>query len=348
MEVKVMENGYVRTCLLNDPRIKYVKQQSVERYVDLMSDVGFKLVFGKVANKELLIEFLNQVITDRRITDVEFFLDKEKHGMSEKDKSSIFDLYCITDDGSRVIVEVQKRMHDWYIERTLYYSTFPVQEQVSVNCEEYRICPVYVISILKTRLRGIRLGEQVRSCFRLYEETSHVLLTPVYNVIFLEMGKFRKSLSELDGSILDGFYFCLKNMVKLSERPVELQQDIFQRLFEVCRLSKMDKVEQIQYNKAMITEIDIRCFKKMAHKSGYAAGEKKGEKAGFEKGIKKGIKEGIKEGREEGQKIGQEIGLEIGKQNARVSIARQMKVKGYPVADISEMTGLPEDRIMAL
>ncbi|MDE5891214.1 MAG: Rpn family recombination-promoting nuclease/putative transposase, partial [Bacteroidales bacterium] len=76
MEVKVMENGYVRTCLLNDPRIKYVKQQSVERYVDLMSDVGFKLVFGKVANKELLIEFLNQVITDRRITDVEFFLDK--------------------------------------------------------------------------------------------------------------------------------------------------------------------------------------------------------------------------------------------------------------------------------
>ncbi|MDE7128280.1 MAG: PD-(D/E)XK nuclease family transposase, partial [Bacteroidales bacterium] len=200
----------------------------------------------------------------------------------------------------------------------------------------------------------------VRSCFRLYEETSHVLLTPVYNVIFLEMGKFRKSLSELDGSILDGFYFCLKNMVKLSERPVELQQDIFQRLFEVCRLSKMDKVEQIQYNKAMITEIDIRCFKKMAHKSGYAAGEKKGEKAGFEKGVKKGIKEGIKEGREEGrmqgikegreegQKIGQEIGLEIGQQNARVSIARQMKVKGYPVADISEMTGLPEDRIMAL
>ena len=47
---------------LQDPRIEYPSRATIQRYVNLMSDYGFKQVFGQVANKEILITFLNEVI----------------------------------------------------------------------------------------------------------------------------------------------------------------------------------------------------------------------------------------------------------------------------------------------
>ena len=45
------------------------------KYADLLDDV-FKLVFGRESTKDVMIEFLNQVIPDRKIVDLEF-IDKE-------------------------------------------------------------------------------------------------------------------------------------------------------------------------------------------------------------------------------------------------------------------------------
>ncbi|MCM1176735.1 MAG: Rpn family recombination-promoting nuclease/putative transposase [Clostridium sp.] len=329
--------------MLEEPRIKNIPEKSVERYVDLLSDVGFKLVFGMEANKDIMIELLNHIIHDRKIADIEY-LDKEKHGISEVDKDCVFDLYCVTDDGSRIIVEVQKRMHDHYVERTLYYSTFPIREQMSFGDKEYQLCPIYIISILKTRLHGVELGNQIRSSFRIYEDSTHVLLTPLYNIIFLEMGKFRKTLEELDGSILDGFYYCIKNMQKLSERPAELQHDIFRRLFETCRISKMDKTEQYKYKKAMMTERDIWCYKEMARKHGFASGEKQGIKHGMKKGLKKGLEQGLQQGMQRG--MGR--GMELGEEKARGDIARKMKDRGFAVSEICAITGLAEAAVAGL
>ena len=75
------------------------------KYADLMNDEVFKLVFGQESSKEVMIEFHNQVITDRQITDLEYF-DKEMHPSEPGNKGSIFDMCCRTNDGSRIIVEV--------------------------------------------------------------------------------------------------------------------------------------------------------------------------------------------------------------------------------------------------
>ena len=42
------------------------------KYADLLDDDVFKLVFGQESSKDVTIEFLNQVITDRNIVDLEF------------------------------------------------------------------------------------------------------------------------------------------------------------------------------------------------------------------------------------------------------------------------------------
>lgn len=102
------------------------------KYADLLDDDVFKLVFGRESTKDVMIEFLNQMITDRNIVDLEF-LDKEMHPVERDLKGSVYDMFCKTDDGSRIIVEVQRRKQPFYPERAIYYSTFQIQRQVEAE-----------------------------------------------------------------------------------------------------------------------------------------------------------------------------------------------------------------------
>ena len=95
--------------------------QSEFRYADLMNDDVFKLVFGQESSKDVMIEFLNRVIEDRVIVDLEF-MDKEMKSLDRDKKDSIYDMFCKTDDGSRIVVEVQRRKQESYIERSIYDS----------------------------------------------------------------------------------------------------------------------------------------------------------------------------------------------------------------------------------
>ena len=222
-----------------------------------MSDVGFKIVFGKEANKNIIIEFLNHVITDRSIVDFEY-IDKEKLGGYAKSKKNVYDLYCKTDDGSRIIVEVQKDQQKYFVDRSLYYLTHLVQDQLSRGDDEYTLCPVYFISILNFCLNELRQIDSVKSHFRLKECDLGLELTDKYNLIYIELPKFTKSLEEIQGDILEGFYYCLKHMGKLEERPLCLQHKVFEQLFMAAKVAKMTQEEYSQYVRIMTTERDRR------------------------------------------------------------------------------------------
>ena len=77
------------------------------KYADLLDDDVFKLVFGRESSKDVMMEFLNQVIDDKRIVDLDF-MDKEMKSMERGRRDSVYDMFCKTDDGSRIIVEVQR------------------------------------------------------------------------------------------------------------------------------------------------------------------------------------------------------------------------------------------------
>ena len=91
-------------------------------FVDLLLDAGFKHVFGRQKNKDILIAFLNQIIPDRTIVDLTYNQNEQIPDNIES-KASRFDLYCTTDDGSRIIVELQRKEQHDYINRSLYYSS---------------------------------------------------------------------------------------------------------------------------------------------------------------------------------------------------------------------------------
>ena len=293
------------------------------KYPDLMVDDAFKLVFGQESTKTVMIEFLNQVIDDRKIVDVDF-MDKEMHPNIRDRKTSIYDLFCKTDDGSRIIVELQNRKQEWYAERMLYYSMHQVLKQVDSAQDSYDFCPIYVISILDFTLKQNEGLTNVKTVYRLLEQEHHRLLSNRLTYIFLELPKFKKTEDELDGNILEGMYFCLKNMHLLQGRPKALTHDVFDKIFDTGELiMSSDDLRTLILSK-MTTERDLR------NQFAYA------------------IKTGLEEGREKGLAEGREKGLAEGRAEGRAEVAVNMLAAGMDVQQVAKLTMLTVEQVEAL
>ena len=176
------------------------------------------------------------------------------------------------------------------------------------------MCPIYVVSILNFTLPELEGEENVLSTFRLKELNTGRELSDKYTFVFIELGKFNKQLQELDKhNILEGFYYCLKHMSKLQERPLELQQEIMARLFEAARVAALQPEEFEKYIGTMVTERDIKNYISYAHEKGKEEGKAEGEAIGEVKGIHK--------------------------------TARNLKAKGISVELIMECTGLSAEEV---
>lgn len=74
------------------------------RYINPFSDWSFKRIFGQEYSKDLLIEFLNQLLLgEQHITDVKF-KDKEMLPETKDQRGIIYDVFCETDTGEHIIV----------------------------------------------------------------------------------------------------------------------------------------------------------------------------------------------------------------------------------------------------
>ena len=121
------------------------------RYIDLKSDFGFRKIFGNPMHKEFLIDLLRCLIPERTIKDL-VYLDTDQLGPASDSRDAVFDVRCISDDGSEFVVEMQRRNQDWFMERTLFYSSFIIQEQLAKGGGSFKMNPIYVVGILDFKL----------------------------------------------------------------------------------------------------------------------------------------------------------------------------------------------------
>ena len=248
------QQTYSNKHLLWEPEINYDEQEI--KYVNLLDDLGFKHVFGRDENKEILIAFLNEIIPDKQIIDLEH-IRNEQVPFDPETKASVFDLYCETQDGSRIVVELQREEQFDYIDRAIYYGAFPIQNQIAKGKKRYTFSAVYVINILNFNLVELREDNNPVSTFRLKELQTNKILSHKYTLIFIELSKFAKRLEEISpDNILEGYLYFLRNMHNFKEQPKEFQQQIWDKLFNAARVAKMNRQERQAYIKKMNTERD--------------------------------------------------------------------------------------------
>ena len=70
-----------------------------QRYVDILSDAGFKAVFGDQRNRDALTDFLNAMLPDDRKVKELTYSTTEIPGFTLSGKSVRLDLRCIGEDG---------------------------------------------------------------------------------------------------------------------------------------------------------------------------------------------------------------------------------------------------------
>ena len=125
--------------------------------------------------------------------------------------------------------------------------------------------------------------------------------------------------------MLDGMYFCLKNISRLDECPEKLNHGVFKKIFEISELRNMDDETRSKVIERMTTERDLR------NQMAYAREE--------------AIAEGLAEGRAKGRAEGLAEGLAEGRAEGRADTIRQLLESGMPLDTIAKALDLSAEEI---
>ena len=162
-----------------------------DKYVGLLTDFGFKRVFGTEVNKRLLIDFLNTLLPENhQIKDVTF-RNNEKLGITTVDRRAIFDIYCQSEKGDRFIVEIQKAKQIFFKHRSVFYSTFPIQEQALKGEWNFELTPVYAVGILDFIFAEHKNSATMIHTVELKDQDCNVFYDKL-KFIYIELPKFKK------------------------------------------------------------------------------------------------------------------------------------------------------------
>jgi predicted transposase/invertase (TIGR01784 family) len=231
----------------------------VEKYINPFTDYGFKKLFGEEVNKDLLLDFLNELLKEEQglITDLTY-LKTEHLGTTDIDRRAIFDLYCENERGEKFIVELQKSKQNFFKDRTVYYSTFPIREQAKRADWDYELKAVYTIAILDFVFDADKHEpSKFRYDVKLKDVETNKIFYDKLTFIYLEMPKFNKSVDEL-ATRFDKWLYVLRNLNKLERVPDRLREQIFDKLFEAAEIAKFTQEQVRSYEDSLKYYRDLK------------------------------------------------------------------------------------------
>jgi predicted transposase/invertase (TIGR01784 family) len=238
----------------------------MSKYINPYTDFGFKKLFGEEANKDLLIDFLNQLLPAKhQITELNF---RNVEGIAElsHERKAIFDIHCQTQSGERIIVEMQKAKVNFFKDRSLFYSTFPIREQAKRGEWDFRLAPIYMIAILDFQYDEQEEKQKFLRSVKLKDQDGDVFYDKL-NFKFLQMPLFTKGENELE-THFDKWIYFLKKLESFDEIPSILQEPIFEKAFGVAEVANMTAEQYEQYQESLLTYIEVKEVVKTAEADG--------------------------------------------------------------------------------
>ena len=280
-----------------------------ERYISLLTDFGFKRIFGTDPNKELLVNFLNSLFDGEEVIKDVKYLNSENVGDVYTERKAIFDVYCENEKGEKFIVEMQNAYQTYFKDRSLFYSTFPIREQAPKG-SDWNFClkKVYVVALLNYKMsdEAFDSSDTIHTIALMDTKTNKVFNTKLM-FKYVEVGRFDKTDEELT-SLSDKWMYVLKNLSRLDNRPAALREKIFSKLFAAASVARFTPTELREYEDSLKAYRDI----------------------------KNSLDTAKEEGREEGR------------EQRNIEIAKKMLAAGMHIDIIINMTDLSKDEIKKL
>ena len=226
------------------------------RFINPLTDFGFKRLFGTEPSKEILRAFLNALLPERHQVASLTLTNSERLGLSEIDRKAIFDVYCVGKNGERFIVELQKAHQRYFTDRSVFYSSFLIQSQGQKNEWNFKLAPIYTVCILDFKIAGRQNHADYRTLVELKDENGKVFFDKL-KYIYLELPKFKKEEHELDTD-LERWLYLLRNLWSMQEIPKLFPTEVVEDIKREAELSAMTRDERFAYEQALKVERDLR------------------------------------------------------------------------------------------
>ncbi|WP_444368157.1 Rpn family recombination-promoting nuclease/putative transposase, partial [Prevotella sp.] len=215
------------------------------QFINPFSDWGFKHIFGREISKDLLICFLNDLFAGEFVIKSLAFGNKEQIGLSKDSREVIFDIYCTTDEGKEIIVEMQNRGQEHFIDRALYYTSRVIVNQGIKGEWDYDIRPVYTICFMNFVDPLLPLGK-LRTDMILADKDNGKMVSDKIRMVYLMLPFFEKTETECENDF-ERWIFVLKNMNTFERMPFLAKNAVFKKLAEISDLRTLSKKDMDKY-----------------------------------------------------------------------------------------------------
>ena len=300
------------------------------KYINPTTDFGFKRIFK---DEEITREFLNALLLkdDPAMHIKSVTITDGEYDESSKDvRRVIYDVHCTTDTGEQFVIEMQNDPQTFFSERIVFYLSRAASMQQSKGLlkrtdengveqkEEwnYHLKRIYGVFFMNFKDDN-KENKYGLSHFAFMETKEGFVDTEVFQYWKIQMPIYREMKESDCKDDIDKWLFNLSNMDTM-ETALSFTDEmpVFKRLEKMATYAALTPQQQMQYNDSF---------------NNYLAymGQQ-------EYKLREGIKIGRAEGRAEGEK------------NNAISTARKMKLKGYSIDEIAELTGLTQSEINEL
>ena len=247
------------------------------RFINPFTDFGFKFLFGREVEKELLIDFLNDLLVGEHvITDIRF-LNNEQPPEVKTERGLIYDIYCVTDTGERIIVEMQNREQPYFKDRALFYLSRAITQQARKGIWNFQLDAVYGVFFMNF-VMDKDIPSKIRTDVILSDRDTGKLFNSKFRQIFIELPNFNKEEDECENDF-ERWIYILKHMDTLDRMPFKARKAVFERLEKLASKANMTQEERMQY------EEEWKVYNDYFNTLDFA------EQKGMQKGIQKGIRE---------------------------------------------------------
>ena len=287
------------------------------KYLDPKADVTFKLVFGE--HEDLVMSLLNALLPldeDEQITHVEY-LSPEMVPENPGKKYSVVDVRCTDQKKRQFIVEMQMYWNPYFQQRVILNASKAVVKQLNKG-EDYRLIqPVYCLSLIND-IGFESAPDEFYHDYAIVNTEHPEKRIEGLRFVFVELPKFTpKTFVEKKMAVL-----WLRFLTEIGEKhngaPSELlDNELTSKALGIVEKSAMTDAQLYAYERFWMAVYDEQAI----------------SEGRYIKGRAEGLAEGEAKGRAEGE------------QNKAFETARKMKSKGYPIEEISEITGLTTDDV---
>lgn len=249
------------------------------KYVDILTDYGFKLLFG---DKELLMAFLNALFEEsgKVVTSVRY-LGKEIVAVHRNSRTIYYDLLCKINGEENVIIEMQFRSQETFVERSFYYMAQSIMHQGDNKRKwNYKTYPVYGIFLMNFHLPVPNAPKKVVNEVVPVFKGTDTQLTDKFKMFFIDLLNFDKTTEDDLQTRFDYWIYSIKNMGKITTAPKMATRTPYNRLYSRAEIANMNPRQYREYEASLKLARDsysitqtIRNEKKREREEGRAEGK---------------------------------------------------------------------------